>query len=258
MPLIRADFNNWDKRESFTLTEAAWLWCGLEPPDDGIKHMPMLGKGIQPHPVIKGLPAKGERAARAMWGDITEGKLVILTEWPDTRYMIPRSYLRSWAESYSKFRPLFLFEELRIIKPPTLKIAMIQVEYWDCGKGHRHKTLGAAERCISYRQSNNPEQIKDVILERSVKILKSVLEGKTMKSIGEDFGISQSRCAQIVRKTTRKIAMLFADHKELGIEAYRSYSATDIMKNRQIWLSIIDKIEAEFGLLDERSDQNIK
>lgn len=122
-----ADFPYWDTVERFTLTEAAWLWCDLEPPDDGIQHMPILDKGIEPHPVIAGLPAKGHRAARAMWNDIKQGRLIILTEYPDTRYLIPRAYLRAWAETYSDFRPRFLFQDA--IKPPRPRISERKTEH---------------------------------------------------------------------------------------------------------------------------------
>lgn len=53
-----ADFTYWDTVEYFTLTEAAWLWCDLEPPARGFEFMPVLGKGIKPHPLISNLPAK--------------------------------------------------------------------------------------------------------------------------------------------------------------------------------------------------------
>lgn len=122
-----ADFSYWDTVEWFTLTEAAWLWCDLEPPDDGIQHMPILDKGIEPHPVIAGLPAKGHRAARAMWNDIKQGRLIILTEYPDTRYLIPRAYLRAWAETYSDFRPRFLFQDAA--KPPKPRASERKYEH---------------------------------------------------------------------------------------------------------------------------------
>lgn len=122
-----ADFSYWDTVERFTLTEAAWLWCDLEPPDDGFQHMPILGKGIKPHPVIDGLPAKGNRAARAMWRDIAQGRLIILTEWPDTQYLIPRTYLRAWAEIYSDLRPRFLFQDA--VKPPKPRVSERKAEH---------------------------------------------------------------------------------------------------------------------------------
>ena len=125
-----ADFPYWDTVDRFTLTEAAWLWCDLEPPDDGVQHMPVLGKGIQPHPVIKGLPAKGGRAARAMWSDIEQGRLIILTEWPDTRYLIPRVYLRAWAETYSVFRPRFLFQDAAKPKKPRISEREAEHKRW--------------------------------------------------------------------------------------------------------------------------------
>lgn len=111
-----ADFTYWDTVENFTLTEAAWLWCDLEPPERGFEHMPALGKGIKPHPLISNLPAKGDRAARAMWQDATESettnRLIWITNSPDTRYLFPRPYLRAWAENHSDYRPRFLFPEV--------------------------------------------------------------------------------------------------------------------------------------------------
>lgn len=118
----RADFTYWDTIEGFTLTEAAWLWCELEPPYDGIEFMPTVGNGIPPHPVIKDLPARGQHAARAMWQDITQNRLIILTDWPDTRYKIPRKYLRLWAEERGGYKPLFLFQELRDEKQSDLSL----------------------------------------------------------------------------------------------------------------------------------------
>lgn len=116
----QADYSYWDTVPSFTMTEAAWLWCGLEPPDSGREWMPKLGKGITPHPTIPGLPAKGQRYARAMWTDIRQGRLVILTEPPDTRYLIPRVCLRAWADKRGEF-PRFLFPDLPTIAPPRPK-----------------------------------------------------------------------------------------------------------------------------------------
>lgn len=112
-----ADLSYWDDVQSFTLTEAAWLWCGLEPPHDGLEFMPNYGISLKPHPVIQGLPARGQRAARAMWKDIwdheSDNRLLILTEWPDTHYKIPRKYLREWADKRGE-KPSFLFPERRI------------------------------------------------------------------------------------------------------------------------------------------------
>lgn len=112
-----ANFAYWATVNRFTLTEAAWLWCDLEPPADGLQHMPAVGKGIQPHPVIEGLPAMGQRAARAMWLDIKASRLVILTDPPDPRYRIPRQYLRAWAIEHGPWRPRFLFPDETIARP---------------------------------------------------------------------------------------------------------------------------------------------
>lgn len=153
-----ADFPYWDTVERFTLTEAAWLWCDLEPPDDGIQHMPILGKGIKPHAVIAGLPAKGQRAARAMWSDIEQGRLIILTEWPDTRYLIPRAYLRPWAETYSDFRPRFLFQDG--VKPPKPRISEREAEH------ERWKTC--AEKVKAERKLHGKPPLKKMGLAREV------------------------------------------------------------------------------------------
>lgn len=112
-----ANFAYWSTVDRFTLTEAGWLWCGLEPPADGLEFMPLLGKGIAPHPVIPNLPAMGQRAARAMWLDIKESRLVILTDHPDPRYRIPREYLRAWAIQHGPWRPRFLFPDEIATKP---------------------------------------------------------------------------------------------------------------------------------------------
>lgn len=115
-----ADFSYWDTVEHFTLTEAAWLWCDLEPPARGFEYMPAFGQGVKPHPLIPNLPAKGDRAARAMWQDATESettnRLIWLTNYPDTRYLFPRPYLRAWAENHSDYRPRFLFPEVGVIE----------------------------------------------------------------------------------------------------------------------------------------------
>lgn len=107
-----ADFARWDYRDRFTLTEAAWLWCGKEPPASGVEYMPALGKGIQPHPVIKNLPALGYDFANAAWKAICDGSLIILTKFPDKHYKIPRAYLKKWVEQNFPDRPRFLFHDI--------------------------------------------------------------------------------------------------------------------------------------------------
>lgn len=93
--------------------------------------MPALGKGIKPHPLISNLPAKGDRAARAMWQDATESettnRLIWITNFPDTRYLFPRPYLRAWAENHSDYRPRFLFPEVG--KPSKPRITECDEEH---------------------------------------------------------------------------------------------------------------------------------
>ena len=134
-----ADFTYWDTVEYFTLTEAAWLWCDLEPPARGFEFIPVLGKGIKPHPLISNLPAKGDRAARAMWQDATESettnRLIWITNFPDTRYLFPRPYLRAWAENHSDYRPRFLFPEVGKPSKPRITERVEEHKRWcACGK----------------------------------------------------------------------------------------------------------------------------
>jgi hypothetical protein len=113
-----ADLAYWQKVQRFTLTEAAWLWCGIEPPARGLECMPLIGKGFQPpHPLIPGLPARGDTIARALWRDIKASKLFITTDHPDRPYyLIPRSDLHAWAEQHGD-KPPFLFPPVTHEKP---------------------------------------------------------------------------------------------------------------------------------------------
>jgi len=75
----KADLAYWQKAQNFTLTEAAWLWCDIEPPDRGLERMPRIGGGFKPHPLIPELPARGDHFARTLWREIKAGKVPITT-----------------------------------------------------------------------------------------------------------------------------------------------------------------------------------
>ena len=140
--------------DEFTLTEAGWLWCSLEPPDSGLTQMPQLGKGIKPHPVIPGLPARGDRVARALWLDIKNSKLVILSDPTDDYYRIPRVCLRTWAEQRNH-RPPFLFPELRAQARNSLNLDdALQIIDVLASMQKRHGLIANIERAIQQAGGN--------------------------------------------------------------------------------------------------------
>lgn len=108
---LPANFAYWDSIEEFELTEACWLWCGLEPPTR-TRCQSVLAQELNGVPHGK-LPAMGQRVLEAIQtADIDlQFPGYYFDQW-ERFHIFPRADLRTWAKNYSSFRPRFLF-------PPT-------------------------------------------------------------------------------------------------------------------------------------------
>lgn len=117
-----ADLEYWDRRELLTVSEIAWLWCGLEPPRQG--RMYWKSEGPPPPPPYPPF----SRAETIVHELLVANKdprdpLTQVDNHPDkivgvTAFL--RADVRAWAER-NGYRPAFLFPEIRKEKPMSGK-----------------------------------------------------------------------------------------------------------------------------------------
>src|SRR5665213_2833787 len=71
---------------------------------------------------------------------------------------------------------------------------LVEVSYWDCGRGHRHKTQEIAQQCL--RRFTALENRKlDRISPDKLEIGHRILNGERSFIIAKEFGISSSTVA---------------------------------------------------------------
>jgi hypothetical protein len=107
------DFDKWDSRKEFKLSDAAYLWANIEPggmplPRRVKKHFQKLGDGIQSR-VLKVHPTINHEVG--MRGIVAKQSGTDLK--PDPNWVLPREALYLYAVGESE-RPLFLFPEDRV------------------------------------------------------------------------------------------------------------------------------------------------
>lgn len=102
------DFSIWDQISDFRVDEAAYLWCGMEPPPTGT-YEPMLRVVEKVMHRILAAIQNGEFPSEE------EGKTVRLDKpYELINFRLSRAALRRWAENQNDgFCPLFLFPEIR-------------------------------------------------------------------------------------------------------------------------------------------------
>lgn len=123
------------------------------------------------------------------------------------------------------------------------KTKLIEIEYWDCGMGScNHRTESGANRCID-KQKKYPAiaMSKNGRNRRQICITKEVLEGRSMREVGEEFGVSGSRVRQIFEKTMR-LARRPSVRGEDKIPEGENYSLNDLRKNKSFWLRQVEKL----------------
>lgn len=115
---------------------------------------------------------------------------------------------------------------------------IVTVEFWDCGKGHHHKSEETALKCMDVK----PQIEKGVTRYQDTRkdVIRNVLSGDTFKTAGEKSGISESYARSIFWKQVR-LVRVFA-RKELKIYLNTIYTRADVKANSTILLECFEEM----------------
>jgi len=118
-----ADLDFWDGQDLLTVSEIAWLWCGLEPPKQGRMYWTSEGRPERPpDPPL----SRAEIIQFELLSSNKDPNDLLKAVDNHPRKIVGtiaflRSDLRAWAERQG-YQPLFLFPELRPEKQSGLSL----------------------------------------------------------------------------------------------------------------------------------------
>lgn len=115
---------------------------------------------------------------------------------------------------------------------------IVLVEFWDCGKGHRHRSEEIALKCIEGKPLIVVEDTKYRLARQEV--VRNILKGDTFKEAAQKSNVSDSYARAIFWKQIRLVKN-FANRK-LKIFFGPIYRRQDVKSNSTILLECFERM----------------
>ncbi|MDE2103896.1 MAG: hypothetical protein KGL39_42060 [Patescibacteria group bacterium] len=132
---------------------------------------------------------------------------------------------------------------------PELQTHLVEKCYWNCGHpSHRHRSERIAARCMEKSANKKPANIAKK--PQWIQATRAVLNGQTLKEVGESFGISDTRCSAWVHKTIMMATHQSRCQEEIPEPTNRHFfsDVSELRKHADFWLPHVEALAKEWGI----------